>query len=531
MFLYLVSTSYLESLISLTLQGMSNEEDVILSIDIGTSNIKVAAITRGSEILQVHRCPITAISAEPGYHELCPDKLWADILELLRRASEGMESRVVGLGISTHRSTFITWKKGTQEFLHNLITWTDRRAADMCDAWNDSLTTRLGQGVLWGLGKVVRSAHMVTLALWKVRPGVVTMRLKWVMENVPRAKELYDQDMLCFGTLDTWLIYKLTCGKTWATDLSNASGTAIYDIWGGKWCPVMQRLFDLPIRAFPEVRASNSNFGKVDPELRLGFSAPIHGILADQQASVVGNKVFQEGEMKLSLGTCLSVDTVTGAYIHQEALAVYPQVGWSLANQPPCYLAESFSDETRGLYLEWLVSAGYVDHISQLEEVATSAPDTDGIFFVKSDNDLSGDVADDIVGETSDRAVIIRAVLEAHVFRGFMLLQNMFKHYGKPAQILVDGGASVSDFIIDRISELAEVDLVRSGCTEGPLLGAFFTAGVGLGWWADFKEIEDNVKLSKVSSFKNENCVLREKYEKWSKLYDESLKKSKFFRY
>ena len=494
--------------------------DIILSLDIGTSNIKLAAVAKTGEIVRLHKRALRLKCPQPGYQEICPTELWDDIESLFKSTCEGIESRIAALGISTHRSTFITWERDTDNYLHNFITWADQRAKKMCDNWNNGYIVRIGQSILQAVGTVVGSTHMICIANFKVQSANVQMRLKWVMENIAAAKPLHDKGNLCFGTLDTWIIYKLTGKATWATDYTNAAATGIYDMWGDKWCPAMAWVFSLPIESLPEVRNSNASFGQVSSELNLGFSVPIHGIMADQQASVFGNHLFEEGDVKLSLGTGIACDRLTGSYVHPVAMSVYPQIAWKLTGSEIFYMAESMTMELRGKYLDWLVSAKLVDSIEEINNMALSVKSSETPLFLKKDGVNEVPIEEFMVEKSNcTNAHFVRAVMEAHVFRAKILLDDVFDFYGRADKIIVDGGASSSQFILESLCAVTGIDVYRSNCVEGALMGAFYVAGLGLGWWNSLEDISLFTDLTQISPLKEEDgCTLLEKFEKWKTL-------------
>ncbi|KAL5260336.1 hypothetical protein ACHWQZ_G010457 [Mnemiopsis leidyi] len=499
------------------------EKDVILSLDIGTTNIKLAAVNRNGETISLQKRTLRLQCPQPGHQEICPAELWTDIETLFKVSVKGLESRIAALGISTHRSTFITWERGTDRYLHNFITWADKRTQQMCDDWNNSYVTRICQTFLYGIGKLVGSTHMVCAANFKVVPANVQMRFKWVMENVPSAKTLHNQGNLCFGTLDTWLIYKLTGKATWATDYSNAAATGIYDLWAGKWCPVMTWVFGNPIGSLPEVVDSNASFGYISPDINLGCSnVPIHGVVADQQASVIGNRLFEEGDVKLSLGTGLACDRLTGSYAHPVALSVYPQIAWKLRGAGVYYMAESMTMETRGKYMDWLVTSNLVKDLKQVDSIAMSVEAVDTPYFIKVDAIDNRSIKDfmEAKGSNCTDAHYVRAVMEAHAFRSKVLLDDVFDFYGLPDKLIVDGGASSSTFILESLSALTGLDVYRSNCAEGALMGAFVVTGIGLNWWHSFADIELPKQATLISPLDCDRDLLLEKFKKWKTLVE-----------
>ena len=497
---------------------------VILVLDVGTTNIKASIVDKNGVILALKKSHLPTTSPLSGYHEIKPDALWADIQILMKEAAQGYESSIAAVGISTHRCSFVTWNKTTDQHLHNFITWSDQRACKMCDDWNNSYVVRISKSILWFLGKLFGSSHMVCAACFTVRPANVQMRLKWVMENVPEAGKLYNQGELSFGTIDTWLVHKLTGGKMWATDYTNAGATGIYDMWGYKWCPFMTTVFSNPIKALPEVRDSNSNFGNVSKELELGFTAPIMSIIADQQASMLGNLLLDKNDFKLTLGTLLSCDLMTESDVHPVAMSVYPQIAWKFSEESICYMAECRAFEMRGKCLDRLLTEALVSSLDQMDSLAASVNGSDWVFFTGPSD------AVEFLSQFSraglSPAEMVRATLEAHVFRCKTIMDEIIAFYGTPKRMIVDGGASASHFILSHLSALTGIKIyVNSSTNEGALMGAFYLAAVGVGWWKSTDDLKNSVKLSHrliepadidVESFTN-------KFTEWKQLKTETL--------
>ena len=486
-------------------------QDLILTLDVGTTNCRAAVLNKHGQILALAFEPILLISPERGWFEICPHGLWGSVCRLIGEVTAGYEGRLATCGITVQRSTFVTWNRDTGEYLHNLITWMDRRSSEMCDSWNSSLLVTAGKWAAWALGRVIRSRHMVCASTFSVKEKAVPMRLKWVMENVPAAAPLQKQGKLRFGTVDTWLVWKLTGGRVWATDHSCASSTGIFDIWKGCWCPVMCYVFSNPTDALPEIRDSNSHFGDIDSCHGFGFTIPITGVIGDQQASIFGNLLFEVGDMKLTLGTGIACNVNTGTTTHPTSHDIYPLIGWKLAHQPaPFYVAELLS-ANGGRAVEWAVTSGLVEHISQIDQVADSVPDSGGVSFIPAFNGMEVPYRDPFVGTTltgitllTRREHMVRAVLESQAFISSHMLGTMCGYYGRPGRVRVDGGASRSDFIVRGVVGLSGgVQMERAESVEGSLLGAGLLAGLGAGIYQSLDDIKTQVGL-KMTNFGSE---------------------------
>ena len=233
-----------------------------------------------------------------------------------------------------------------------------------------------------------------------------------------------------------------------------------------------------------------------------------------------GNHLFEEGDVKLSLGTGIACDRLTGSYVHPVAMSVYPQIAWKLTGSEIFYMAESMTMELRGKYLDWLVSAKLVDSIEEINSMALSVKSSETPLFLKKDG-VNEVPIEEFMAEKSNctNAHFVRAVMEAHVFRAKILLDDVFDFYGRADKIIVDGGASSSQFILESLCAVTGIDVYRSNCVEGALMGAFYVAGLGLGWWNSLEDISLFTDLTQISPLKEEDgCTLLEKFEKWKTL-------------
>lgn len=493
---YLIDSFYISNFVN----GMV-EKDLVLAIDVGTTNCRAAIINKEGCILKIAFEPIELLSPKEGWFEICPHKLWSDISKLILKVTKDFYERILTCGITVQRNTFITWRRDTGEYLHNFITWMDMRSSKLCSQWNNSYFINIGRWAAWMLGSVVRSRHMICASTFTVREKAIPMRLKWVMDNIKDAKLHYKNTNMCFGTIDSWLIWKLTKGRTWATDYSCASSTGIFDIWKSEWCKIMTYLFSCPIDILPEVRDSDSYYGDIDISLGFGFSAPINGVIGDQQASIFGNTLFNVGDMKLTLGTGIACNINTGKKTHPTSHDIYPLVGWKLVGSQPFYVAELLA-ASGGRATDWAVTSGLLEDISSIDSVARSVPTMSGLSFLPAFNGMDVPFKEPFAGTSlfgitleTKTSNIIRAILESQVFISNYVLLKIFERYGKPSNITIDGGSSQSAFITENIAQLSKVNIKRSECIQGSLMGASFMAGLGSGLYKSLDDIKLSVNL------------------------------------
>ena len=502
------------------------EKDLVIAVDIGSSNCKAALINKSGQVLRVATKPISLISPKQGWFEICPHKLWIDICFLIQTVTSNLQNRILTFGISVQRNTFITWNKDTGEYLHNFISWMDKRAANMCDDLNNSSFMNTFQWAAWVLGSLCGSHRMLCASTFKSKCKTIPMRLRWILINNKKAHKLLKNKKLCFGTLETWLIWKLTKGRTWATEFSCASCTGIFDIWSLSWSSVMAYIFGIPIEIFPEVKPSNSNFGEIDKSLGLGFSAPITGVLGDQQASMFGNLLYHEGNTKLTLGTVISCNINTGNNTHPTSNSIYPLIGWKLEGQDPYFIAEFFASNG-GRAVEWTVTSGLDKNLNEIDALARNVPSTEGVTFVPAFNGMEVPQKD-AQAETSLFGItyrtktnhIVRAVLESQAYLSCHVLDNIFQFYKKPCEIVVDGGTSRSLFVLESLSQISEFDLKKSESVDGSLIGAALVAGLGVGLYQSLEDIKSRVTLEFTQIKFNKNLTetqMLESRKKWYK--------------
>lgn len=500
------------------------ERNLILAIDVGTTNCKAALINRAGQIVKYAVRPVSIISVEPGWSEICPNKLWSDISDLIQSVSQNFKDEIITLGISVQRNTFITWDKNTGEYMHNFITWMDKRSSKMCSNWNDSYLKNIAQWAIWALGLFCRSPRMLCASTFNVKDNAIPMRLKWVLLNNNKAATLLKEKRLCFGTIETWLVWKLTQGRNWVTEYSCASCTGLFDIWQQSWSLMAPYLFGIPLEILPPVKHSNAYFGRIDRSLGFGFSVPIRGVLGDQQASMFGNLLFDVGNTKLTLGTVISCNVNTGIKTHPSAQNIYPLIGWKLKDKSPSYIAELFASNG-GKAVEWTVTSGLVRNINEIDSIARKVSSSDGVSFIPAFNgtellhkDSSSETSLFGITFNTNTSHIVRAVLESQAFLSHHVLEFIFRHYNKPTVIIVDGGTSRSSLILESLVQLSAVSVKQPECVNGSLMGAGLLAGLGIGIYHSLDDIKSSVKLGFKYIVFDENSSthqIKKNHHKW----------------
>lgn len=463
----------------------------ILAIDQGTTGSTVLIFTRDGAITSRAYSEFRQIYPKPGWVEHDANDIWQTTSTVIKDAmhSASISSQeIAAIGITNQRETTVLWDKNTGEPIHNAIVWQCRRTSEFCN-----------QLKAQGLEK--KFASKTGLVIDAYFSGT---KIKWLLDNVPGARDKAQKGDLLFGTIDTWLLWKLTNGAVHATDYTNASRTLVYNIFDKKWDEELLDILDIPSSVLPEVKPSSSIFGETAiPEL-FETSIPIAGIAGDQQAALYGQNCWQPGMVKNTYGTgCFMLMNTGENAIHSQNKLLTTLA--CDANGQPCYALEG-SVFIAGAVVQWLRDElKLITKASETEEIALSVPDNNGVFLVPAFVGLGApywdqDARGTIVGLTrgSNRAHIVRAALESIAFQSYDVLQAMVKDANIPIkEMRVDGGATANDFLMQFQSDVLDVDIDRPVVTETTALGAAFLAGRAVNFWKDAAELERVRKTEK----------------------------------
>lgn len=286
----------------------------VLGLDVGSTVIRCHVYDQTARVRGSSAQKVENVYPQPGWVEIDPDSLWAQFVAVIKDAvkAAGVQmNQIVGLGISTQRATFITWNKKTGHHFHNFISWQDLRAAELVKSWNNSLIMKLLHGATRVLHFFSRSKVMLTVSRFNFSTQHATLRLTWILQNLSEVKRAVEEDNCCFGTIDTWLLYKLTKGSSYATDYSNASTTGFFDPYAMRWSRLITTMVSIPLSILPPVKDTSYNFGSVDEKI-FGVPIPVVALVGDQQSAMFGECCFETGDVKLTMGTGTFLDINTG---------------------------------------------------------------------------------------------------------------------------------------------------------------------------------------------------------------------------
>ena len=460
------------------------DRTVVLSLDEGTTGTTAVAVGMDGHVRGKGYAEITQHYPQPGWVEHDAEEIWSAVQASASGALDAAGAKpgdVRAIGITNQRETLVAWDRKTLKPLTHAIVWQDRRTADEC--------TRLREA---GHEKRVREVTGLVLD-----PYFTATKLAWVMRNVDGAAHA------ALGTVDSWLVARMSAGRDHVTDASNASRTSLFDIGRGVWSDEMAALFAVPLANLPEVRDSSGEISRSDPAAFAGIDAPISGIAGDQQAALFGQACTAVGMAKNTYGTGSFVLMQTGAQRVPSSTGMLTTVAWRREGRLS-YALEGAIFIT-GAALQWLRDGlRIIDSASEAGPMAASVPDSGGVFLVPAFAGLGAPHWDayargTIVGLTqgSGRAQLVRAAVEAMAYQTRDVIEGMESDAGEPLRELrVDGGAVVMDVLCQFQADLLGIPVRRPRQVETTALGAAFLAGLGAGIWKD-ADLEDLWKLDR----------------------------------
>ncbi|MBE0362019.1 glycerol kinase [Pseudoalteromonas ulvae UL12] len=464
----------------------TNNKQYIIALDQGTTSSRTIIFNRNAEVVSCKQREFTQHYPQAGWVEHDPMEIWASqsstLIEAL--ASAGIHSdEVAALGITNQRETTVIWDKHTGKPIHNAIVWQCRRSNDICQ-------------------ELKRQGHQETIGNATglvLDPYFSASKIKWLLDTVPNAREQAERGQLLFGTIDTWLLWKLTEGKVHATDPTNASRTMLYNIHQQAWDPQLLTLFDIPACLLPQVLPSSAIYGttRIAGE---GSEIKIAGIAGDQQAALFGHGCTTPGSAKNTYGTgCfLLMNTGTQAVKSNHGLLTTIAIG---AQGEINYALEG-AVFMGGATIQWLRDElGLIRDAKDTEYFASQVEDTQGVYLIPAFVGLGAphwdpDARGALIGLTrgTNRNHIIRAALEAIAYQSQDLLQAMCQDSQLQLhELSVDGGAVNNHFLMQFQADISEVKVLKPSQTETTALGAAFLAGLAVGFWSDMTEIMQKV--------------------------------------
>ena len=452
--------------------------DSILAIDQGTTSTRAMIFDRNARPIAVAQQELPQIYPADGWVEHDPEEIWQATLAVCREALANAPA-VAAIGITNQRETTVLWERDSGKPLHNAIVWQDRRGAALCQKLEQA-----GHGA--ALGKITGL---------RLDPYFSASKIAWLLEKIPGARERAAAGDLAIGTIDTFLLWRLTGGKLHATDATNASRTMLFDIHRQEWSEEMLALFGVPRKLLPEVRDCSADYGTSEPSL-FGRSVPILGIAGDQQAATVGQACFASGMIKSTYGTGCFVLLNTGDIAPQSKNRLVTTIALRLSGKASYALEGSIF--VAGAAVQWIRDGlGLVANAGETEAMAASLPGNSGVYLVPAFTGLGAPYWDPgargaIFGLTRDvgRREIARAALEAVCYQTQDLMEAMAADGApKPTALRVDGGMTKNDWLMQFLADILDLPVERPVVTETTALGAAYLAGLRAGLWSSTQDI------------------------------------------
>lgn len=469
---------------------MKTQEKFILALDQGTTSSRAIIYNHNGEIVAISQKDFEQIFPKPGWVEHDPNEIWytqssVAAESIAKKNIDG--TNIAAIGITNQRETTIIWNKETGEPIYNAIVWQDRRTSKYCDSLKEKGYSDM---IFNKTGLVIDSYFCAT-------------KIKWILDNVEGARKQAEEGKLCFGTVDSWLIWKFTRGNMHITDVTNASRTLIYNINTMEWDDELLELFDIPKSILPEVRESSEVYGETATTL-FSTKIPISGIAGDQQAALFGQMCVDQGMAKNTYGTgCFLLMNIGDKPVFSKN-NLLTTVAWKI-NGKTTYALEG-SVFIGGAIIQWLRDGlQIISNASESEALSASVEDNGGVYFVPALTGLGAPYWDQyargaIFGITrgTTKAHITKAAIQGIAFQVYDLIKSMESDIQESIKELrVDGGASANNVLMQFQSDLIENKVIRPRVLETTSLGAAYLAGLAVGFWKDIDEIKVQWKEDK----------------------------------
>jgi glycerol kinase len=488
----------------------------ILALDQGTTSSRALLFTREGTVRATASQELTQIYPQPGWVEHNPREIWESqrlvAHQVMAQTQIGPQD-IAAIGITNQRETTVLWDRHTGEPVGNAIVWQCRRSAPICQ--------RLQQE---GVERAVRAKTGLVIDAY-----FSATKIMWALEQIPGLRQRAERGEICFGTVDSWLIYQLTGGKQHVTDYSNASRTMLYNIHQCTWDTELLQIMAIPSALLPEVKPSSGLYGTTDAKVFGGKEIPISGVAGDQQAALFGQACFTPGSTKNTYGTGCFALMNTGSQPISSPSGLITTIAWGLGEDVTYALEGSIF--IAGAAIQWLRDGlQLITHAAESEQLAGAVPDTQGVYFVPAFVGLGAPHWDmyargTLIGLTrgSNRSHVVRAALEAIAYQTRDVLGCMQQDAKMSlSELRVDGGAAQNNFLLQFQADVLNVPVLRSAVTETTACGAAFLAGLGVGYWRSQDEImhlwqEDKRFLPQMDHPRRE-----ELYQGWCKAVERS---------
>lgn len=479
-------------------------EKYVLALDQGTTSTRAILFNRDGRNVSSAVREVPNLFPHEGWVEIDPLKIWISAVDVVNEVLINLDitmDQIDSIGITNQRETAIVWDKATGKPVYNAVVWQSRQSVDICEEHEQQK----------------EFIHYKTGLL--INPYFSASKIRWILDHIKNGQERAEKGELLFGTVDTWIIYKMTGGKTFATDVTNASRTMLFNIFKLKWDEDLLKLFNIPKCMLPEVKSSSEDYG-----IASYFSSKVHiyGVAGDQHASLFGHNCFNPGDSKNTYGTGCFMLLNTGEKPILSHNGLLTTIAWKIGDKI-CYALEG-SVFIGGAAVQWLRDGlRVIDRSSDSETEANMVPDSDGVYVVPAfvglgtpywDDDVRGAIFG--VTRATSKYHIVRATLEGIAYESKDVFDVMEKESKiKINSLQVDGGATANNVLMQFQSDILQIELKKPQCLETTAMGVAYLAGLASGFWKDLSEIKSKHKYAKVYKPQMNKKVAEEKIAGW----------------
>lgn len=486
-----------------------NEKKYILALDQGTTSSRAIVFDHNGQICSVAQKEFTQYFPKPGWVEHDANEIWSSEASVIAEAITQIDingNDIAAIGITNQRETTIVWDIDTEEPIYHAIVWQDRRTAEFCDKLK-------AQGLV---DKIREKTGLI------IDPYFSGTKIKWLLDNVPGARERAEKGKLRFGNVDSWLIWRLTRGTVHVTDVTNASRTMLFNINTLQWDDDLLKLLDIPRSMMPEVKSCSEVMAHTKTTI-FAHKIPIAGVAGDQQAALFGQMCVDPGSIKNTYGTGCFVMLNIGDKPILSKNGLLTTVAWKIGDKVN-YAFEG-SIYVGGSVVQWVRDGlDFIKSSSEIEELASSVPDSGGVYFVPALTGLGAPYWDPyarglICGITrgTTRAHIARAALDGIAFQTYDIAQAMAKDINAPlTELKVDGGASRNNLLMQFQANLLGINVVRPKITETTALGAAYLAGLAVGYWDSIDELRKQWQVERTFEPVKDSLEIEETKKGWA---------------
>lgn len=495
-----------------------SEKKYILALDQGTTSSRAIVFDHNGQICSVAQKEFTQYFPKPGWVEHDANEIWSSEASVIAEAITQIDINgldIAAIGITNQRETTIVWDIDTEEPIYHAIVWQDRRTAEYCDKLK-------AQGLV---DKIRQKTGLIIDAYFS------GTKIKWILDNVPGARKRAEMGKLRFGNVDSWLIWRLTRGTAHVTDVTNASRTMLFNINTLQWDDDLLKLLDIPRSMMPEVKSSSEVMAHTKTTI-FAHEVPIAGVAGDQQAALFGQMCIEPGSIKNTYGTGCFVMLNVGEKPVLSKNNLLTTVAWKIGDKVNYALEGSIY--VGGSVVQWIRDGlGFINSSSEIEELASTVPDSGGVYFVPALTGLAAPYWDPyarglICGITrgTTRAHIARAALDGIAFQTYDIAQAMAKDMNAPlTELKVDGGASRNNLLMQFQANLLGINVVRPKITETTALGAAYLAGLAVGYWKDIDEVKSQWRVERTFEPEPESDAIKAAKVGWEDAVSRTLTK------